>query len=249
MHSRNILFPVAFSDSCAAAAPFVNVVARLVDAPVFLLHTLEDKGCGTESKAYANGALADLARSYFAGLTIVPVVMQGDPAREISAFAEARGIDLIMMPIHRAPESVTAKILDNSPCPLLTMPDAHPGEIRSLLCAIDLGPQSHPRIRAADSFGARTGAKVRLVHAVPGSDSGISNKSELEYERYLKDCARVAIARLQREAGNAFDICVHAGQPSRVIELAGRHHDADLAISGRGRNHAYSIIRDSHARC
>jgi len=268
MDFRNILFPVDFSESCAAGVSYVKAMARLFDAPVFLLHVLENAGSGpSEARTNATRTLMEMARISFEGLSAVPVIRQGDPAVEIAAFAEGRGVDLIMMPIHGAGRireallgSVTAKVLSDSPCPVWTA--AHPeskaprapGEIRSLLCAIDLSPESRALIRAADSLGARTGAKVRLVHAVDGDETAPRTAMELDFEKYLKYCARVSIARLQQETGTAFDLCLQAGPPSRVVETVARHHEADLVIAGRGKlqayggrlnTHAYSLIRDT----
>jgi nucleotide-binding universal stress UspA family protein len=149
---------------------------------------------------------------------------------------------------------VAVKVLSDSQCYVWALGEraesgairptqAAVGEIRSLLCAIDLGPESRALIRAADSLGARTGAKVRLTHAVAGDESAPRTARELELEKDLKDRARVSVARLRQEAGTAFDLCLRAGPPSRVVETVARHHEADLVIIGRGASQ-FSIIRE-----
>jgi nucleotide-binding universal stress UspA family protein len=283
MDFQNILFPVDFSERCRAVVPQVKAMARLFDSTVFLLHVVEGPNSGPFSvrsvlesdwidvKTRAAKALVDLARNGFDGLTVVPVVRQGDPAAEIVSFAQTRGIDLIMMPTHGAGRlrsallgSVTAKVLHDTPCHVWTSAHSETAqlrgtEIRSILCAIDLSHDSRSLVRAADSLGSRTGAKVRLVHAVPGEEVGPQRGFNVEFDRYLKDRASIDVARLQRETGTAFDLCMEAGRPSRVIEAVAHHHDADLVLVGRGqsggdgpdglvsrlRSETYSIIRDS----
>ena len=269
MDFRNILFPVDFSARCRAAVPYVKAMARLFDSSVFLLNVSESP----ESLAFDTGpaprssrTLAEMARTDFEGLTVIPVVRHGDPAAEIARFAQTRDIGLIMMPTHGTGKlraallgSVTAKVLNDSTCHVwtLTHPERNspraPGQICSLLCAIDLGRESRNLIRAAESLGTRTGAKVRLVHAVPGEEAQPQHALNVEFEHYLKDAARISAARLQQETGTSFDVCLQAGRPSRVIEMAALHHEADLVIIGRGQPHgfagqlradAYSIIRD-----
>ena len=109
-------------------------------------------------------------------------------------------------------------------------------------------------LRSGAALGAKTGAKVRVVHAVPGEESPVLRGTAMEFERFLKDSATVSIARLQQETGTAFDVCMETGKPWRVIAAVARHHKADLVLIGRGRLHgfagqfrtdAYSIIRES----
>jgi nucleotide-binding universal stress UspA family protein len=209
-------------------------------------------------------ALEDLARLHFDGLCTMPVVRHGNAAAEITKFAASRGIGTIMIPAHgcerlRVPllGAVTTRVLGSASCPVWTLPIQQPSdpraltEIRSLLCAIDLGPESPALIREAESLGAQTGAKVRLVYAVAGEPNQI-DRAEIGYERYIKDCARASVARLQDELGTAFNLCMEAGRPSRVIAAVARHHDADLVIIGRGRHggspglrgEAYSIVHE-----
>jgi nucleotide-binding universal stress UspA family protein len=254
-------------------------MAQLFNSSIRLLHVLERPACfgcaapfvpETEWLALrgrGSVALAEMAREDFGGFNVTPVVRQGDPATAIAAFAATREVDLIMMPTHGSGRyraallgSVTAKVLDDVHCPVWT--SAHPERfepdscrgLHSILCAIDLSPESGALVRSAATFGAKTGATVRLVHAVPGEENGLQQSMNLEFERYLRDCARDSVRNLQRETHTAFDLCLEAGRPSRVIAAAARHHEADLVVIGRGkldglagrlRTGVYSIVRDS----
>ena len=90
-----------------------------------------------------------------AGMTVDTVVCQGDPAAVITEFAETHDVGLVMMPTHGYGRfrslllgSVTAKVLHDAKCPVLT--DAHTEDpllwsgrpIESIVCAVDLAPES-----------------------------------------------------------------------------------------------------------
>ena len=182
MGFRHILFPVDFSPRSYGAVPFVRALAARYRAAVTLVHVVEppptwvgiDGGYAVEPdmaslKSHAEQQLATFAMDEFPHLSVTRMVEEGDPGGCISDLAHSWHVDLIMMPIHGAGRireallgSVTAKVLSDSPCPVWTA--AHPestaprapGEIRSLLCAIDLSPESRALIRAAESLGART---------------------------------------------------------------------------------------------
>lgn len=212
-------------------------------------------------------ALGDMADVHFKGLCVTPFVRQGDAATEITAFAARHNVSMIMMSSHgserlRVPllGSVTSRVLNEAVYPVWTAPQAEQRlEIRSLLCGIDLGPESRSLIREAATLGERTGAKVRLAYAVAGEENEIDQGAESGFERYIKNCARVSVASLQHEMGTDFDLCMEAGRPSRVFAAAARHHDVDLTIIGRGRRggggrersaalcgEAYSIVHECH---
>jgi nucleotide-binding universal stress UspA family protein len=290
MDFRNILVPVDFSPESMAVVSHVKAMASLFDSTVFLFHvdTESDSRLSDAPPSPSVHKLAEMAGAGFNGFTVVPTVRQGDPATEIVKFAQTRDIGLIMMPTHGAGRfraallgSVAAKVLSDASCSVWTSAQGHNDQttparqIRSIPCAIDLGPESRILIRATDSLGARTGAKVRLVHAVPGEETEPLRALNVEFDRYpnedesrsyppdkttpplcqwSKDCARIAAARLQRETGTAFDLCLQVGRPSRVIQAVALHHQADLVIAGRGHNNGlagylrtevYSIVRDS----
>ena len=131
-------------------------------------------------------------------------------------------------------------------------------EFRNILFPIDFSARCAAVAPHVKAMARPFDSPVFHLHVVENPGSGPSEVPrtvmELELEKYLKDCARVSVARLQQETGTAFDLCLQAGEPSRVVETVARHHEADLAIIGRGklqayggrlRTHDYSIICDS----
>jgi nucleotide-binding universal stress UspA family protein len=279
MDFTRILFPVDFSGHCEAAVAHVRAVARRFGSSITLLHVIEylpayafDVPSAPESywqqvRAEAVRSLHDLNNLRFTGLETTQLIRQGDVATEIVKAADEIGAGLIMIPTRghgrfRAAllGSVAAKVLHDAHCPVWT--SAHPEQceptpeagFESILCAVGLGAETASLIRAAAELGARTGATVRLVHAVPGEENPVQRSMDLEFARFLMESAKTSIASLQRVCGTAFDVCMEAGKPSRVIAAAARHHEADLVVIGHGKlhtfagqflTHAYSIVRDS----
>jgi nucleotide-binding universal stress UspA family protein len=276
---QKILFPVDMSDSCAAAVPFVESLARKFQAEVDLLHILEmPPGYVTDWYGYL--ALVDTQairearknefdlylKDAFQGLKTKRVMLEGDSASMIAAFAQDNGADLIMMPTHgygtfRAMllGSVTAKILHDAACPVWTgvhVEDAPPSAagFERVMCAVDLTEKSIPTMQFAAGLAKEFGAKLWLVHAVPGAETRPEKYFDNDLQVYLEEEARKEIGKMQEKAGVRAQICLGAGEVSHVVRDAAEHHDADLVVIGRGhatrtlgrlRTNVYSIIRQS----
>lgn len=156
--------------------------------------------------------------------------------------------------------SVTAKVLHDAKCDIWTSahtedlaPPRH-AEYTNILCAVDLAPENVRLIRYATDLALRSSAKLRLVHAITGAGTGRENWANEKFRQFLFQFSREEIAKLQREAGTDLEVCIDGGDVATVLREAATHHDADLAIIGRGklphafgrlRTNAYAIIRDS----
>ena len=112
------------------------------------------------------------------------VVAVGDPAYEITQYAEKNAVDLIMMPTHGYGTfrslllgSTAAKVLHDAHCPVWTsahieqIPVEARTDIHNVLCAIELSAESVGLIRSATELAQAWQAKLRLVHAVPVDDT------------------------------------------------------------------------------
>ncbi len=278
---KHILFPTDLSPQCREAAPFVRAAATRFGADITLLHVMEIPAywygtMGAEGVA----AMVDLPKmtkqreeqvntfllDEFAGLPVQRTLEQGDPATTIDEYAEKCQADLVMLPTHgHGPfrrlllGSVTAKVLHDLTCPIWTMAHAerqatHPDEIRSMMCAIDLNQESVPLIDWAARLASVYGAKLRLVHAVPGPEVPPDQFFDTDLDAFLMNMARQEVAKLQTSAGTSFDVCIAHGDVAHVVREAANHHEADLVVIGRGlikktlgrfRTHAYSIIREA----
>jgi nucleotide-binding universal stress UspA family protein len=280
MKFQNIVFPVDFSDRASSCAPHIRAMAQRFGASVTVIHALEAPQpwfAGMEApvlpeidyqqlEAEAEVRLEDFAAAEFPRQQVTSRVVWGDPVEVIEEFVNANGVDLIAMPTHgrgifRAAllGSITSKVLHDLKCPVWT--DAHieqpanePPRWDSVLCAIDLSAESAGLIAEAASLNQQFGSTVRLVHAVPGPEAGLERYFDREFQMFLENTARKAIADLQREAGTSFDVCLATGSPARVVAHAAEHHNANLVIIGRGhlrapvarlRTHAHGIIQSA----
>lgn len=256
---QKILFPVDMSDSCLAAAPWVDAMARKFKASVTLLHVLE------MPPAYATDwygfmAMVDMSSirnsrinelnaflaNKFAGVPVSRVMPEGAPEEVISHYAEEQGMDLIMMPTHGYGSfrsfllgSVTAKVLHDAICPIwtgvhveqITPPS---GKFENVMCAVDLTEKSVPTMKFAARLAEDLGANLWLIHAVPGADVRPEKYFDADLQQYLEEEARKTIQEMQAKAGIEARICLGAGDVSRVVSEAALHHAADLVIAGRG---------------
>jgi len=267
---KSILFPVDFSDHCAAVVPHVASTARRYGALVALLHMVEPLAMPyglVETFAFpglqpasltakAEGKLDDFGGSAFEGLRVRRVVETGDPALCISSLARDWGIGLIMMPTRgrggfRAAllGSITAKVLNDAGCPVWTAAHAEtPGsgqhlDWRNVVCAIDLSMESTRLLQVARDLHETIGATIRIAHAVPGEEAFPQRLWNAEFENVLRQQAAETIRDIQTHAGTNFEVCIEAGRVSRAIADCARRQDADLVLAGRGLEHGRAGLR------
>jgi len=276
---EKILFPVDMSDACTATAPFVETLAKKFDADLTLLHVLEmPPGYFTDWYGYMalvdTNAIRDARgnefegylKDRFPGLRVRRVMEEGDAAQVINRYAEEHGTDLIMMPtrgygVFRSLllGSVTAKVLHDALCPVWTSVHVEETPAASafferIMCAVDLNESSVATMRFASRLAHDFNAKLWLVHAVPGAEAGPEKYFEADLQRFLEEEAREVIAKMQKTAGTAAQLCLGAGEVSHVVQHAAVNHNADLLVIGRGhatrtlgrlRTNVYSILRQS----
>ena len=255
---QKILFPVDLSDSCTAAASFVEAMAKKFQAEVTLLHVLEmPPGYVTDWYGYMalvdTGAIRDARKGEFdtyltdrfAGLSVHRQMLEGDPAQQICNYAVEHGTDLIMMPTHgyglfrsMLLGSVTAKVLHDAACPVWTgvhVEDTPPAPVcKRIMCAVDLTEKSIPSMQFASRLAQDFHAKLWLVHAVPAAETRPQKYFETDLEAFLEEEARKAIGKLQEAAGVVAQLCMGAGEVPHVVRDAALHHAADLVVIGRG---------------
>jgi nucleotide-binding universal stress UspA family protein len=279
---RHILFPTDFSDMAKATEPYVNRFAAHFGSRVTTLHVIDlpaafyGMSAGYVVGNAEVGTLQERARetmhAVLSGTVAEREVRLGDAASVIAQFAEASGVDLIMMPTHGSGPfrrallgSVTANVLHTAKCPVWTMAHSDkPGAAlvpKRILCAIDLVPESVHVIRKAGELARCLGAQVAVAHVVPQAHrNGLHvhgeavGQRDLERQNFYTDHARQEIARIQAAAGTEFSVCVDAGPVATTIAEMARKNQASLVITGRGavehflgtvRSHAYPIVYEA----
>ena len=274
---KHILFPFDFSDRCRDVVGWVADLAKRFDAKVTLLSAAQTYWVDLPANPSVPVSfdidllLRDLKTQLegtlvkeFAGVQVSPVVEAGDTAQIIAEFAQRNKVDLIVMPTHgRGPfrrmllGSVTAKVLHDSNCPVLTgahiaAASAAPLVCRKILCAVDTDSRDLRVICWAREFAKEMNAEVHLVHAVPAA-LGPHAASEPDYREHLFVTAHKEMDRLKQQAGVTWETTIRGGSPEHAVRDLAEDLKADMVLIGRGelqepfgrlRSHAYNIIRE-----
>lgn len=276
-----ILLPLDFSERCVGATRYAEALALHFGSEIVIVHVLEPlrfdfatiEG-GTPPGELLNNlqvqAQAQLDSFSCRGMERVrtrKVLLEGDPALKIVEYAREQKIDLIAMPTHGYGPfrrfilgSVTAKVLHDADCPVLTgvhMEEAPPLEsisLRTVVCAVDLGPESKKALCWAANMAHEFGARLVLVHAVPAIESRPGEYFDRELVSDISKSARQELAKLNEEMKAGAEIHVAGGDAPKVVSSAAERLNADLLVIARGsaggvpgrlRTNAYAIIRGS----
>jgi nucleotide-binding universal stress UspA family protein len=267
-----ILAPVEFSERCVSAARYAKMLAGHFQAELVLLHVVvpppPEMAVETHRQRAAlmeqqlNGFLAD----ELAGVSVRRVLLEGDPAAKIVAYAQEQQAGLILMPTHGFGPfrrfilgSNTAKVLHDADRPVWTgahMEEAPPGPstpIANILCAVDLGAQSAKALGWAMELQKQFAARLTLLHAtlaIPAMAKG----SEANWNVVVRAAAQKELELLQKQTGATGELVVEAGEPAQVISAAASRLHADVVVIARGsaaggfgrlRTNAYAVIRQA----
>jgi len=109
----SILYPVDFSPSCIAMAPYVKRAAALLEARVSLVHVVDPTGynglqlyvrpiseVSEEHLAIGRDRLESFLTAEFPTAEFARILTSGDAATEIARVAREDRFDLIIMPTH-----------------------------------------------------------------------------------------------------------------------------------------------------
>ena len=268
---QNILFPVDFSPSCVAMAPFVKRAASIFGARVTLVHVFDLyrhdavqlyvrplSEVAEEQQNLARGKLDSFLKVEFPLTECPRILLSGDAATEITQLARKNGFDLIIMPTHAGIfrrallGSTTAKVLNHADCPVLTTQHAETISPRQLehrewVCAIGLDSDSQRVLRYASQAAESAHANLTLVHVIATSPPELRVGLDLE-ERLLsakKEAASRRIEELQAAAGSRALVNIASGSIKHVLtEQAGRLR-ADVLMIGRSpQSGALGRLRD-----
>lgn len=258
MTIQNILFPVDFSPSCAAMAPFVKRAASVTSAKVTLLHVVEVIASGFElyvrpfpeieenCKSVAQEKFDSFLKSDFPPDKCTRLFWEGDAATAIATVARDRGIDLIVMPTHAGVfrrmllGSTTAKVLNDADCMVMTTQHAEtmsprPLEHREWVCAIGLSADSKRVLGIATRVAEAFHANLSLVHAIPAAQPGLPIQLDLEerVQSMEMQAARERFRELQKAVGSHARVTIAVGPIKEALTEAARRLQADVLVIGR----------------
>ena len=256
---QNILFPVDFSPSCIAMAPFVKRAASILGARVTLVHVFDPYRHDAvqlsvrplsevfgEQQNLAKAKLDSFLKVEFPLAECPRLLLSGDAASEITQVARKNGFDLIIMPTHAGLfrrallGSTTAKVLNHADCPVLTTQHAETISPRQLehrewVCAIGLDSDSQRVLRYASQAAESVHANLTLVHVIATSPPELRVGLDLE-ERLLlakKEAASRRIEELQAAAGSRAKVQIASGSIKHELTEQARRLRADVLMIGR----------------
>jgi nucleotide-binding universal stress UspA family protein len=255
---EQILFPVDFSPSCAAMAPYVKRAASMFGARVTVAHVFDLTShngfelyvrplseIAEEHQELAREELDSFLASDFPVAECARILSSGDVATEIAQLARAGGFDLIVMPTHAGSfrrmllGSTTAKVLNDADCPVLATQHAldvvpRPMEHREWLCAIGLDANSERLLRCASSLAAAARARLTLIHAIPGVEFNLATQRDLEEQMESEERREARrLEDLQRKVGCEAPVRIVADRVKKVLVEEARRSDADALVIGR----------------
>ncbi len=279
---KTILAPVDFSERSVGAARYVEALVEHFDAKSVLLHVLPPphyelssmEVCGsvinelfaTRTRQVREELAAFLQRE-IPQLDPERVLLEGDPAQKIVELAHERRMDLIVVSTHGYGPfrrfilgSVTAKILHDADCPVWTgvhleeAPEVARIDFRTVVAAVDLGPQSQKTVDWAAAFAASYRARLVTVNAMPCIEARAGEYPGRDWKQRLAAECKEKMEELIRGQPCQAEVWAECGDPPEVVCNAARRMKADLLVIGRGsaagvfgrlRANAYSIIRMS----
>jgi nucleotide-binding universal stress UspA family protein len=253
-----ILFPVDFSPSCDAMAPFVLRAAATLAAKVALLYVLEPFTSGFEPlvrpapdidedrKESARATLDGYLTSAFPLNEIPRLVVTGEAAAQIARIARDGAFELIVMPTHAGVfrrmllGSTAAKVLNDADSLVLTTLHAETKsprtlEHRELACAVGLGADLERVLRCASELAETVHANLSIIHAIPAIERGLPIQLDLEESVRMMaiQAARVRLDEIQRVLGSSARVHIVVGPIKEAVSEAARRLQADMLVVGR----------------
>jgi len=280
---QKILVPIVFTDTSRHVVHQAAWLARRFHAEIILLHIVTPFNypvgileSGHEATARdlhahivqrAEEALEQALRPELEGIANTRLVLKGHPVEGIVNAARDQGADLIVMSTFGDGTfypyvlgSVTAKVLQDSPCPIWTGahledPPAHEFSIRNVLCSVDLTEHSRHTLSVAAEMAAAVDATLKLVHITTSVESWGPGGSYVDqkWKQEIVGIAAKEIAQVQEDAGTNAEVIIDSGNVPQLLNRAAEKTNADLLVVGHrpGRGHlgdngnGYGIITQS----
>jgi nucleotide-binding universal stress UspA family protein len=280
LRMARILFPVDFSDRCALIGGRVKALAEHFQAEVVLLYSLEPLPAHvaaldmTPLIPETTAALKESARTEverflkmeFSHLSVRRVLAEGFAAEVIVQHSHALQADLILMPTRGLGAfrryiigSVTAKVLHDADCPVWTgvhhelAPHVWT-ELRHVVCAVDLGPQSVTALAWAFGFASQWQAKLTLLYVAPALDPVPGQYFNPDWRIPFMSATHEELQKIRDSVGADCEIHVETGEAAKTVVATAAALKADLLVIGRSphdglvgrlRANAYAIITQS----
>ena len=202
MNIKEVVFPVDFSERSIDACPYVAALTRRLAAKLTLLHVIESLPPGSspldrlytgdetelrQRKEIATHALSAFQQQYIPHVPSDVCVLVGDPAKSLVMYGGESNGRMIVMPTRGFGPfrqmllgSVTAKVLHDSKCPVLTGPHLekaiHPKEwlkLQRIMCAVSLDWETDEILRQSGGLAAQLGSELIATHVITPVEEGL----------------------------------------------------------------------------
>lgn len=283
MNVEEAVFPVDFSQRSVDACPYVAAVTRRFSATLILLHVVESLPPGSsaldrlytsdreeleERKQLARVALTAFQKEYLPHAPSQIVVQAGDPAACIVQYGGIRTGRMIIMPTRGFGPfrtmllgSVTAKVLHDAKCPVLTGPhleNAIPPDkwltLQRIVCCIALDWETDQVLQRCSRIASQLGAQVVAAHVITPVEEWLLPLMEPGGPPLSTESVQSEMRAVLERAGLKAEVRVLVGEVSRQIARIAKETDADLVVTGKGGapelpgrlgSHGYAIVRRS----
>jgi nucleotide-binding universal stress UspA family protein len=248
---RNILFATDFSQTAAQAIPYVKKIAEHYDANLLTLH-VRPSVVNPMTEPITWAADIDVAKAQddedreellktFAGIRTQVLIEEGDIQPCLDAAIEKNNTDLVVIGTRGRTGlgklllgSVAEEIFRTVSCPVLTVgPHSgaiheHSGELREILYATDLSPESRAAAPYAISLAKEFQSRLILMHVIPEEQpddlvSDVNVKAGLE--KLLRE-----LFPPDAEALCKPEYIVECGDPADMILEFARLREMDLIV-------------------
>jgi len=278
---KKILVPVDFDETSLGIVQLAAGLARRFDADVLLAHVVTPRGYAPPAETPGSGGqsgallanvdrfeekdLHESVRKELQGLRLKCLVRKGNAADEIVEMARQEAADLIVMPTHGNDGfyryligSVTAKVIHESDCPVLT--GAHlregpagPLDVKHVLCGVTYSEHTQVALKWAAKLAEEFKAKLTLGHVTPSLEMYGPGGMYVNHRwgDELIAGAKELLAKLQKESGVTGDTSIESGDPAQGMARIVSRVGADLLVigghtsGGRLGSYGYAIISEA----
>lgn len=278
---KMIVLPVDFSERAGRTAAHARIIARQYDATIVAVHVMRPFQLAAEGvdvpsvavldwyneqKPHLESQLKHFARVHLKDCKVKTIFRDGEPSAEILSVAREENADLIMLATHGYGAfrrfllgSVAAKVLNDSPIPVLTgthveAPAGESEDIKCIVVAVELDDRAGKLIAAGHSVAKEFGAELHVVHASPDDGAGAAQYMDPTWRIGVAHALGTRLEETVAEAAATAKVHVIPGEAAKVIRqvaeevganlvILGRH--LDKSLFGRLRTHSYAIVRES----
>ena len=281
MNIKEVVFPIDFSERSVDVCPYVAALTRRLGAKLTLLHVVESLPPGSspldrlytgdeaeleQRKESANQALSAFQQQYMPHVPSQLCVLVGDPATCIVVYGgESKGRMIVMPTRGFGPfrqmllGSVTAKVLHDAHCPVLTGPHLekaidpkHWLKLQRIMCAVGLDWETDEILKQSAELADQLGSQLIATHVITPVEEGLLPLVDPGGPPISTESVRKAMQDALDRTGVTAQVHVLVGEASRRVACAARKHNADLVVIGKGGapelpgrlgSHGYAIVR------